>query len=127
MSNITIGEKERQELAEFISGLRSSPERSFWFIGRYVEEGEETPMVAESLRGDMDEETGIWNPSPLERRPCCEGYVPTQEAPFTLLKHCESVEHVTELLKGIEVDALAKEYQYMLDNVYESLTGEWNV
>ena len=124
---IEIGEKEVQELAGFVSGLRSSPERGFWFIGRYVEEGEGTPMLAESLRGDMDEATGIWSPSPLERRPCCDAIKPTDDKPFLLLKHCESVEHVMSLLTEIDKDTLVKEYQYMLDSVYESLTGDWNV
>ena len=128
MTKVEVGEKEIQELAEFVSGLRVSPERSFWFIGRYVEEGnEQTPMLAESLRGDLDEQTGTWNPSSVERQPCCEHIVPTSENPFVLLKHCESVEHVLSLIGGMDKNALEREYQYMLDSVYESLTGKWSV
>lgn len=126
MSDVVIGEKEREELAQFISGLRKQPELGFWFIGRYVAEGE-NELVCESLRGDIDEKTGQWHPFVSERRACCDAIKATDEEPFALMYHCADAEHVRNLIAELSDEEAKREYDYMLENVYESLMGDWNV
>ena len=123
MSKIVIGDTEKEELAKFLSGVRSAPERAFWYIGS-IPGGRQS--IAEELRGYIEsEETGIWLPMDAERMPCCGGVKVDKDNKYALLYHCATVEHLREVLKTMPEDQLKMEYQFMLDNLYSSLVGEW--
>lgn len=124
MSEIVIGDTEKEELAVFLSGIRSAPERSFWYIGSIPKGGRQS--IAEELRGYIEnEETGIWLPMPAERMPCCDGVKVDKDNKYALLYHCATVEHIRELVNVMSAEQLQIEYQWMLDNLYVALTGEW--
>ena len=124
MNEIVIGDTEKGELAEFLSGIRSAPERAFWYIGKVPNGGRQS--IAEELRGYIEsEETGIWLPMPAERMPCCEGIKVDKDNKYKLLYHCASVEHVREVVDAMPTEQLRVEYQWMLDSLYSSLTSDW--
>ena len=124
MKELIITSKEKEELAVFLSGLRAAPERAFWYIGR-VPSGDRQP-IAEELRGYIEsEETGIWLPMEVERMPCCGRIEVNKDNKYSLLYHCATVEHIREVLKSMPEDQLKLEHQWMLDNLYTALTGDW--
>ncbi len=47
---------------------------------------------------------GLWYPSPSERRPCCEGLLPTPGNKQALESHCRSAIHVAALFEVPVVD-----------------------
>ena len=123
MKELIITSKEKEELAVFISSIRSAPERAFWYIGS-IPGGRQS--IAEELRGYIEsEETGIWLPMDAERMPCCDGVKVDKDNKYTLLYHCATVEHVREAVNSMPAEQLQIEYQWMLDSLYGSLVGEW--
>lgn len=46
---------------------------------------------------DGEWEDGLWLPSPQERRPCCEGVVPSPANRQALESHCRTQRHVAQL------------------------------
>ena len=125
MAEIVMDDEKREELVRFISGIRKNPELGFWFIGRYSLDDEES-LVCESLRGDIDEKNRAWVPMNVERRPCCDKVEVTSNNPFALLYHCAAEDHIRELISELSDASAKREYEYMLENVFESLTGNWN-
>ena len=124
MSEIMIGEIEKEELAVFLSGIRSAPERAFWYIGSIPRGGRQS--IAEEIRGYIEsEETGIWLPIDAERMPCCNNAKVDKDKKYSLLYHCATVEHIREVLNSMPAEQLQIEYQWMLDSLYGSLVGEW--
>ena len=125
MSEIVIGDTEKAELARFLSGVRSAPERAFWYIGS-IPGGRQS--IAEELRGYIEsEETGIWLPMDAERMPCCDGVKVDKDNKYSLLYHCAAVEHIRELVNIMSAEQLQIEYQWMLDSLYSSLVGNWSI
>ena len=111
------------ELVEFIITMRTEPERTFWFIGRYVEsDNDADTLISESMRGEF--EGGAWHPLDVEQRECCKP-VSNGGNPFALMDHCCEDIHIRALLSDLTDVALQREYDYMLEHVFESLTDDW--
>ena len=119
-----VDKEKLDELVEFIITMRTEPERTFWFIGRYTEsDNEEDTLISESMRGEF--EKGVWNPLPVEKRACCAG-INTDANPFALMAHCCDDRHIRALLADLEPPALRREYDYMCEHIFESLTDDWS-
>lgn len=119
-----VKDEQLDELVSFIITMRVEPERTFWFIGRYIEsDNEKDTLISESMRGEF--ERGAWHPLPVEKRKCCEG-VKANVNPFALMDHCCTEKHVRSLLSDLDDVSLRREYDYMLEHVFESLTDDWS-
>lgn len=51
---------------------------------------------------------GVWWPSATERQPCCSKIrSPTRSYPYSLVKHCRTLEHVANTF-GVDFDTVSK-------------------
>lgn len=119
-----LTQEEINELVVYVSGTRLSKDKAHWFIGRrYVPDGKEPELIAESVRGDEDRASGTWQPIADERCACCDEI--KGKDPFALLKHCATETHVRNLIERLSPERQKREYEYMLENVYLALTEDW--
>jgi len=117
-------QEERNEIAEFVSGVRENEARSWW-VGVYDPNTESPELVSTSLRGFFQE--SYWKPNDDEYAgDCCdvvhedikEGR--TEDA-FWWMRHCISEEHISAMLAKRTDEQLAAEYQYMLEQTLAAL------
>lgn len=118
-------EAEREELITFLVGHRKAEEHMYWFIGKYSSLAEENPLICNSVRGDISEDGQVWKPLPAEECECCKA-VDTAKDVFALFEHCQTEEHIRNLVAKLTPDNLDREYKYMIETVYESLVKDWS-
>lgn len=119
-----LDETEREEVAEFVAGVRESEAKSWW-VGIYDPNTESPELVSTSLRGFFQE--SYWKPIDDEYvAKCCdpvhedikEGR--TDDA-FHWMEHCVSEGHIRQMLEKRAGDQLDAEYQYMLEQTLVAL------
>ncbi len=120
-------QKEIAEIAEFISGVRESEDKSWW-VGIFDADTESPKLVSTSLRGFFQE--SFWKPVKDEHAgPCCdivhEAIKKDEENPFLWMEHCVDPEHIKGMLKNRTDKQLDAEYQYMLEQIMTSLTDSF--
>ena len=116
---------EMEDLVQFYVNIRTRPGSGhFWYIGGYVPSDKEPELVAESMRGDLDMETRVFRPMQDERRPCCDAVDATKD-PFAVMQHCTTAEHIRNMLSTLSEERLKREYDYMLEQVFNVLVGDW--
>jgi hypothetical protein len=116
-----------EELTEFVVGQRKAQEK-FWWVGEFDPETKSPTLVSTSLRGFL--EKNMWLPLEDEIGGCCDELVSRSKAEslndsFEFMRHCMTPEHVREMLSGRSQDQLEAEYNFMLEQVMESLVNSF--
>lgn len=117
-----------KELTEFIVGQRKAQEK-FWWVGEFDPETKSPMLVSTSLRGFL--EKNMWLPLEDELgASCCDELVSRSKAEklndsFEFMRHCMSAEHVSDMLSKRTSDQLEAEYNFMLEQVMDSLVNSF--
>lgn len=112
-----LSDQEYKQVIEWIWGTRQGHANAVWFINTI----KENATITNSNRGEFQGDK--WYPTGNERQPCCEPIIDqiTDEEPYGAIAHCQTKEHVENLVNSLNNREIRKEFNRMVKATAEAL------
>ena len=114
-NNIT--DEQYTQVTDWIHSTRQGDENATWFLNSL----KDNKGITETGRGYFDGD--LWFPFDKEKRDCCDNHTPTNEEPYKLIAHCQELDHVKNLLDGLDNREIKREFNTMLKSIAATIAG----
>ena len=114
-NNVT--QEEFEQIIDWIWATRQGDDNATWFLNSL----KDNKGITETGRGYFDDD--LWHPFEKEEQECCAAVKPTNDDPYVLIAHCQTKEHVTQLLESLNNRDVRREMNTMLKSIAATLAG----